>query len=979
MKVSKVENSGTEPRSKSGNSIQQESEPRSDLSANGDGSRPPQADLPPLPPIIASPARDSAQPRSNVQPAIPLPISGVPEYRSQIPDASGSVPENFASQNTTPVLSDGAVDLAGRHANGRLASVPGDFHPHDSNVYHPSDAPPPYEKVASSGSFAMRYPPPQTFTTVSQTTPPPLPPPAYAPPEYDTPKYGSSSYLEYAPPPPPPDYRPPTDGLRSEVSPLQHSGKANSASGGSGHEIPVTLPLPTLPAMSDVTSIGRGELPALGPDSSASFDTSVLKDAPWIRNGQSEDADVDGVGRERFAGDTSSTMSSLTEARSDASKQVAEKQDSTISESADDRGPQTTFEKRRAMFGSSILAPGNAGSGGAFTASPLPDVTAGPSETLSEGLQSEESLIKMSSSFKALPSLARNFEVLPINFASPDRHARNTADSTLSSLSQEEAGKTLSASAATRESASSSVDQSQSGAFTSMDTILTSEPSYEARGEGMDSSIIEVSIMKMDSNPERNQSESSDSKGQRNLSSSASHEMSSNTVIVHEDDDGNEDEAGREDDCDRVRCQVHRYRKMFALSEDEPLGAVPARQDSGKRFFAEAARISMAWGVVLKRNISEGINVSIVTDEEVEAFRHLLDFWDQYRVQDVQGKEFSSPFAKEKLTLVQNLIEKLASSETEEKSSSRTTDDTTKPDVLSSDVAALTSNPQSNGPEKERGSTDGYSNALKTSPHEDVDIEKPDSKFEPPYQAPHRLEVTPSTVRDPFRPSLKSSEQAYGSVAPSAHLPPVQSTLAANEAAAVVQYGAQIPPNVRVGAGKAQKTTARQKAHPERRSVSNASSRSSEKSDSSREQSVSVKRSSAVVRKAPSDHKDVTVPGKSYFGFRRHGHKKSWPMFQFESKMKPDQCLLVVGRILTGMGGNVMMKRGENKMKYEGQGKMLVSIVCTLNNGLSKMIFKRGKKDKSRTDNKQFLKFFQTVHTRFMKVADGTLPLSPLT
>jgi len=66
------------------------------------------------------------------------------------------------------------------------------------------------------------------------------------------------------------------------------------------------------------------------------------------------------------------------------------------------------------------------------------------------------------------------------------------------------------------------------------------------------------------------------------------------------------------------------------------------------------------------------------------------------------------------------------------------------------------------------------------------------------------------------------------------------------------------------------------------------------------------------------------------------------------------------------------MKRGENKMKCEVPvklEKLLISVTCTREKSVSTVHFKKGRKDRSQVDAKEFYEFFQKVHSRFNEQA----------
>lgn len=243
----------------------------------------------------------------------------------------------------------------------------------------------------------------------------------------------------------------------------------------------------------------------------------------------------------------------------------------------------------------------------------------------------------------------------------------------------------------------------------------------------------------------------------------------------------------------------------------------------------------------------------------------------------------------------------------------------------------------------------------------------PDGPVTPP-----RLTVTPSTVRDPFRPKL----------------PP--------------QYPSQFPgpagqnDSFPVSGGKGQSAQL-----PRTGGLSNSISvdtglhgianrkssneKSERKSGSSKDLAHdTASQGSLVGKNDPNRSKHLGTPTsgdtatRGMFAFSMFSRKKAAAQSSFDAQLPLDKCLVEVGRILQGLGCSVMMKRGESKMKCEApvrnSEKMLVSVMCTHAAGKTKVVFKKGRKDRSRVDAKEFYEFFQTVHSRFVErvQADGS-------
>lgn len=248
----------------------------------------------------------------------------------------------------------------------------------------------------------------------------------------------------------------------------------------------------------------------------------------------------------------------------------------------------------------------------------------------------------------------------------------------------------------------------------------------------------------------------------------------------------------------------------------------------------------------------------------------------------------------------------------------------------------------------------------------------PESAAPPPENQQPRMVVTQSTVRDPFRPR------------PPPSYPPPQSNGSGSvtffddagetdprvvmETNAAVQKGARIPQSISHDAGlhavskrKSSTTTAELDADG-RKTVSRDSGRAYSAASASSDTPGSTK---GRHYRSPSRDEHAT---RGMFAFGMFSRRKSSPLTSFDSELAPDRCLLEIGRILTAMECRVLMKRGESKMKCEAplkQDKLLISITCTRERKVSTIHFKRGRKDRSQVDTKEFYEFFQKVHARF--------------
>lgn len=102
------------------------------------------------------------------------------------------------------------------------------------------------------------------------------------------------------------------------------------------------------------------------------------------------------------------------------------------------------------------------------------------------------------------------------------------------------------------------------------------------------------------------------------------------------------------------------------------------------------------------------------------------------------------------------------------------------------------------------------------------------------------------------------------------------------------------------------------------------------------------------------------------------------PMTEFKSALPPEKCALILGRVLTSMQCNVMMKKGESKVRAEypmkrGE-KMLVSVSAhrDVHAGETVISFKRSRRDRSRgAGTTEFSDFVAQVHTNFRRATGG--------
>lgn len=236
---------------------------------------------------------------------------------------------------------------------------------------------------------------------------------------------------------------------------------------------------------------------------------------------------------------------------------------------------------------------------------------------------------------------------------------------------------------------------------------------------------------------------------------------------------------------------------------------------------------------------------------------------------------------------------------------------------------------------------------------------------------PQRMVVTQSTVRDPFRPRP-----------PPSYPPPTHTNGSTSifddggdadprmllETSAAIQKGAKIPQSISHDAGlsaamkRKSSTTTSDFDIEARKTVSRDSGRVKSGGTAASEGSGSTR---SRHFRSPSRDEHAT---RGMFAFGMFNRRKSSSMTSFDSDLPPDKCMLEIGRILTAMQCSVLMKRNESKMKCEAplrQEKLLISITCTSEKKVSTVQFKRGKKDRSQVDAREFFEFFQKVHTRF--------------
>lgn len=453
-------------------------------------------------------------------------------------------------------------------------------------------------------------------------------------------------------------------------------------------------------------------------------------------------------------------------------------------------------------------------------------------------------------------------------------------------------------------------------------------------------------------------------------------------------------------------------------------------------FFARAKAITGAWGIILTQELEEDSDSDDeafqVTETELQAFSRLLDFWDNRRNsatvsnggEVILDDEKTSPLSEEDILCIQSLLQKLEPKQVEEemKEVSEAEDDASQDtsNYLQKTAPGLTGviadvNDEGTGNShadelvghsvQRSGRSDASSEtqspgacSVQTGrPVPVIAKSSPDKKDRtaatsapplppPPYAAPipppvdtdrRRMVVTPSTVRDPFRPK------------PSPSYPPPQSlgngsTSLVNddndaqsnvvvETAAAIQVGARIPQGLsretelNIAAKRKSSMTASDAEAEARKTLSQDSGgRFNSVASAVSDGSGSGAGNKSGHFRSPSRDEHAT---RGMFSRGMFSRRKSTPMTSFSSDLPADTCVTEIARILVGMNCVVLMKREETKMKCEvpvKQEKLLVSIICVQDRRGSTIQFKRGRKDRSHVDSREFFAFFQDVQSRFL-------------
>lgn len=232
-----------------------------------------------------------------------------------------------------------------------------------------------------------------------------------------------------------------------------------------------------------------------------------------------------------------------------------------------------------------------------------------------------------------------------------------------------------------------------------------------------------------------------------------------------------------------------------------------------------------------------------------------------------------------------------------------------------------------------------------------------------------RLKVTPSTVRDPFRPkpggiyrgvrgsSGDSGESEIGASGLKVRIDPAVDLVKGS--------GDGDKDSSLMGAKRKSSATGSDKEIDGRKTISRDSGRMHSAASEGSGVSQGTRKRGHLRTPSRDDHAT-----RGLFAFNMFSRRKSWAMTSFDARATPEQCLLEIGKILVSMGCSVMMKKGENKMKCDAPIKrdmIKISITCSQDGGTTTVHMKKGRRDKSQVDAKDFYEFFQTVHTRFIE------------
>ncbi|CAN8075076.1 unnamed protein product [Agarophyton chilense] len=239
-----------------------------------------------------------------------------------------------------------------------------------------------------------------------------------------------------------------------------------------------------------------------------------------------------------------------------------------------------------------------------------------------------------------------------------------------------------------------------------------------------------------------------------------------------------------------------------------------------------------------------------------------------------------------------------------------------------------------------------------------------------PKQPEGRMVVTGSTLRDPFRhpPPSTLQELPRSSDASSSVIDPDVEARVRQDTDAAIKRGGRAPQ--RWNTDKGGKARRKNSTHTPEKGIDYRStlSRDSDSNAASKSGTSDAPISSKGHRKSPSRDEHAT---RGLFTLGMFNRRRSSVMTSFDSELAPKQCMVELGRTLMAMDCEVLMKRGgETKMKCEAPVRnttLSMSILCTQQNGVSNVQFRRGKRDRSNIDSKEFYDFCQMVQYRYQE------------
>lgn len=230
-----------------------------------------------------------------------------------------------------------------------------------------------------------------------------------------------------------------------------------------------------------------------------------------------------------------------------------------------------------------------------------------------------------------------------------------------------------------------------------------------------------------------------------------------------------------------------------------------------------------------------------------------------------------------------------------------------------------------------------------------------------------RLKVTPSTVRDPFRPKpggiyrgVRSSASDGGDSEIGASGLKVRIDPAVDLLKGPGDGDKDSSP---MGNKRKSSATGSEKDGDGRKTISRDSGRMHSAASEGSGGAQAVRKRGHLRTPSRDDHAT-----RGLFTFNMFNRRKSYAITSFDAEASPEKCLFEIGRILTGMGCSVMLKKGENKMKCDApirRETLKLSITCSQDGQTTTVHMKKGRRDKSNVNAKEFHDFFHNVYSRF--------------